>query len=118
MTGSHYFRLPRPAETVDFRLGDGSLPLAKGAQEGFCNGSFGQIPLNPPFPKGEVNPLSPSVGLSTLSSGGAQTTEPYRRPLTRRGAPALALAGAGCDHAGRRRARTPDWTPRRASLSA
>ncbi len=44
---------PSPSGTLDFRRGDEFLPLKKGGEEGFWNESFGQIPLTPPFSKGE-----------------------------------------------------------------
>jgi glycosyltransferase involved in cell wall biosynthesis len=58
------------SETVDFRHGNSSLPLKKGGQEGFGNGSPEQIPLDPPFSKGEVPAIPPARRLSTLSSSG------------------------------------------------
>jgi hypothetical protein len=62
-----------PAEEgVDFRYGNRSLPLKKGGQEGFGNGSFKQIPLNPPFSKGEAAAIPPAVHLSTASEAGIQ----------------------------------------------
>src|ERR1043166_2414031 len=52
---SNCLRLPLLTGTVDFRRGYGSLPLKKGGQEGFDPASFGQIPLYPPFSKGELD---------------------------------------------------------------
>jgi len=59
-------------ESVDFRRGDRFLPLKKGGEEGFLNGSFGKIPLNPPFPKGEDSGPARQASLSTLSNAGIQ----------------------------------------------
>ena len=62
--------LPLLTGTVDFRRGNRFLPLKKGGQEGFWNGSFGQIPLDPPFSKGEGNTTPPRLDLSTVPTGG------------------------------------------------
>src|ERR1043166_8164962 len=60
---------PSPSGTVDFRRGYGSLPLKKGSQEGFDPASVGQIPLCPPFSKGEPDADSTTLHLSTLPPG-------------------------------------------------
>src|SRR5512139_3007326 len=57
-------------EAVDFRRDDRCLPLEKGGKEGFWNGSFGQIPLNPPFSKGEDSDPERETSLSTASFAG------------------------------------------------
>ena len=92
---------PSLSGTVDFRLGNRSLPLKKGGQEGFSNGSFRQIPLDPPFSMGEVDADSAGVRLSTLperervpyenrsspkrvGDNASGTFEPLRFPQTRR----------------------------------
>src|ERR1043166_7642474 len=61
---------PLPGGTVDFRRGYGSLPLKKGGQEGFDPASVGQIPLCPPFSKGEPDAGSTTLHLSTLPRAG------------------------------------------------
>ena len=63
---------PLLTESVDFRHGNRSLPLKNGGEDGFWNGSFEQIPLDPPFSKGEVAAIPPARRLSTLSQGGGE----------------------------------------------
>jgi hypothetical protein len=72
---------PLLAGTVDFRNGNGSLPLKKGGQEGFEDESFDKISLAPPFSKGEVDAMRPGVHLSTARLSMSQVL----RCWTRRG---------------------------------
>ncbi|MBI1818563.1 MAG: DEAD/DEAH box helicase [Deltaproteobacteria bacterium] len=61
--------LPTSKDKVDFRLGNRSLPLKKGGQEGFVEESVKQIPLDPPFSKGEGSADPSSINSSTVSTG-------------------------------------------------